>query len=334
MANAPTSDTVLILTDRDDHTSDLIVSALHRRRVPVVRLDPGFGFHMEVTLDRDRMAWRGRIGDDHHTAQLENVVGVLWRWPTPPAGHPAIADPAARAWAAHQDRLALYGVLKTLPVRWLNHPSRFEIANNKPGQLLTAAACGMAIPDTIITTGGRKARAWASGRDILSKPFHAQGVDPDNMVIARRADPATIPDELGAATNFQQVIPGPSIRLTVVGKDLFAVRVNGSDDLDGELDWRPVQDQLTYDQVEVPAGIARSVVKYMRSYGLEYGAFDFIDGPDGWVFLECNPSGMYGFVEIKCGLPITDAIAAHLYDKSRPLLSPLETGTGITAPRP
>lgn len=31
-----------------------------------------------------------------------------------------------------------------------------------------------------------------------------------------------------------------------------------------------------------------------------------------WVFLECNPSGMYGFVEIQVGLPITEAFADHL----------------------
>src|SRR4051794_19085110 len=107
--------TVLVLTSADDHTSDLIVSALHAKGARVMRIDPGAcPVHIDARLDG--VEWRGEVVDEHRAARLEDVVGVLWRWPTPPAGHPGIADPRERAWAARQDTLGLYGVLKALPV--------------------------------------------------------------------------------------------------------------------------------------------------------------------------------------------------------------------------
>ncbi|MUN41692.1 MvdC/MvdD family ATP grasp protein [Actinomadura litoris] len=87
--------TVLILTDTDDQTVDLIVHELQRRDASVVRLDPGAGpIHLDARLDGDR--WRGLVGDEHRAVRLDEVVSVLWRWPGLPAGHPDIGDPAAR----------------------------------------------------------------------------------------------------------------------------------------------------------------------------------------------------------------------------------------------
>ncbi|MFD0685495.1 MvdC/MvdD family ATP grasp protein [Actinomadura fibrosa] len=145
--------TVLILTDTTDHTVDLIVHELQQREATVVRLDPGAGpIRIDARLDGDR--WRGHVGDEHRAARLEEVTSVLWRWPGLPTGHPAITDPAARAWAAREDLLALRGILRTLPARWISHPAAIATAGDKAGQLVTARRCGLEVPDTLITTSG------------------------------------------------------------------------------------------------------------------------------------------------------------------------------------
>ncbi|SCF90374.1 MULTISPECIES: hypothetical protein [unclassified Streptomyces] len=54
----------------------------------------------------------------------------------------------------------------------------------------------------------------------------------------------------------------------------------------------------------------------LNRLGLPYGAFDFVVTPeDEWVFLEVNPSGQYGFIEVATGLSITAAIADYLEGK-------------------
>ncbi|GAA2626618.1 hypothetical protein GCM10010411_74480 [Actinomadura fulvescens] len=219
-----------------------------------------------------------------------------------PTGHPAITDPAARAWAAREDLLALHGILHTLPARWINHPAAAAAANHKAHQLVTAHACGLPVPDTLFTTSGTGVAAWAGGRRILYKAHHAQGADHDTMVTATPADPAQLPHHLGAASCFQPIIDGPSIRVTVIGHQQFAVRITGGPP--GLVDWRPVQDRLHFTPIPVPSPVTAGLRRFMTRYGLEYGAFDFIQQHDGtWVFLGGQP---FRYVRI-CGDPIRPA---------------------------
>jgi glutathione synthase/RimK-type ligase-like ATP-grasp enzyme len=51
----------------------------------------------------------------------------------------------------------------------------------------------------------------------------------------------------------------------------------------------------------------------MGELGMQYGAFDFIETPEGeHVFLEVNPSGEWGMLEKDLGYPISEAIADAL----------------------
>jgi len=119
--------------------------------------------------------------------------------------------------------------------------------------------------------------------------------------------------ELGAASMFQDIIEGQHVRATFVGHEAFAVAISGAD----RIDWRGIPD-VTYTPTDVPPSLRTSVLRYMDGFGLEYGAFDFvIDASGSWVFLECNPLGMYGFVEIATGLPITKAIVDRLCEPVR-----------------
>ncbi|MBX6765597.1 MAG: hypothetical protein IRY90_00300 [Actinomadura rubrobrunea] len=310
--------TVLVVTSPDDHTADLIVSELLSRGENVMRLDPGSGF-VELEAELTAGQWRNTVRDEHRTFRLEDVVSVLWRWPTPPAGHPPIVDPDRRTWAAREDAAALFGILRSLPVRWINHPDRVAAANWKPVQLTAAADAGLTVPPTLITTSGELARRWAARRDVLYKAFHAQGVDDCEMVMATPVDPHELPPELGAASMFQEIIGGAQVRATFVGDDAFAVIISGAE----RIDWRGDPD-VTYTITDVPPLVHARVRRYMDRFELEYGAFDFVVEPGGdWVFLECNPLGMYGFVEIATGLPITTAIATRL---CTPVRSPVVSG--------
>ncbi|MGI5165119.1 MvdC/MvdD family ATP grasp protein [Spirillospora sp. CA-253888] len=308
------------MTDADDHTADLIVSELTQRGETVMRLDPGAaGVDMDVELTGGR--WRNVIQDEHRAVRLEDVVSVLWRWPTPPAGHPAIVDDACRAWAAREDTAALHGVLRSLPVRWINHPGAVAMANFKPVQLRAANEVGFTVPPTLITTSGEMARRWAARREVLYKAFHSQGVDDCRMVMATPVNGAELPPQLGAASMFQEIVGGRQVRVTCVGRVAFAVVITGAD----RVDWRGIPN-VGYRPLDVPRDVHRALLLYLSRFGLEYGAFDFvIDDSGDWVFLECNPLGMYGFVEIATGLPITKAIADRL---CTPLSSP------VTDPRP
>ncbi len=112
---------------------------------------------------------------------------------------------------------------------------------------------------------------------------------------------------------FQEWIPKAfDVRLTVVGDRCFAVAVHAGSP-EAEVDWRSRYDDLRYEVCETPDEVRRSVVAYLRAFGLIFGAFDFSVTPDGrWWFLECNPAGQWGWIAEETGLPIAGAIADEL----------------------
>jgi hypothetical protein len=301
---------ILIVTARCDYTSDLIVAELNSRDVPVLRLDPSDEEPVSLTAHLAPDGWDGTISQGGRSAALAEIRSVMWRWAWAPPGHQAISDPEHRTWAAKEDQAGIMGVLKTLPARWVNHPDR-AAALSKAAQLVAAQTAGFATPPTLITNNGDAAAAWAAASppgDLLYKAFFCQGVQDGGMVPASRIDPARLPcGDLYAASTFQQVITGQPIRVTVVGDRIFAAVIEGQD---GRLDWRPGQQDAALHPVPVPPDTQARLRCFMAGSGLSYGGFDFITDHDGqWWFLEVNPSGQYGFVEIKAGLPITAAIA-------------------------
>lgn len=79
------------------------------------------------------------------------------------------------------------------------------------------------------------------------------------------------------------------------------------------MDWRADYASLTYEPVDVPPDLVKSLIQYLDVFGLNYGAFDFVVEPDGtWRFLECNPNGQWLWLEHETGLPIARALATLL----------------------
>jgi glutathione synthase/RimK-type ligase-like ATP-grasp enzyme len=76
-------------------------------------------------------------------------------------------------WAEREARAGFGGVLGALRCRWLNHRHRNAIAESKPLQLATAAACGLAIPDTFITNDPEAARTFVTAQEggAIYKPL-------------------------------------------------------------------------------------------------------------------------------------------------------------------
>jgi len=61
--------------------------------------------------------------------------------------------------------------------------------------------------------------------------------------------------------------------------------------------------------VTVPTSLSCALLVILRHYGLNYGAFDVIQEPDGrYYFLELNPNGQYLWIELLTGAPMSLAM--------------------------
>ncbi|MBX9392128.1 ATP-grasp ribosomal peptide maturase [Streptomyces sp. TRM72054] len=307
--------TVLILTNDEDVTADMVVVHLHASGVPVVRLDPadligGAALSGEYVHG----TFRGHLWSAGRLVSMDGLRSVWVR--RPGAAATRVAEPSA--WLTEESSQALYGMLRSSGARWMNHPDAARRARHKPWQLRLAQRCGLPVPATLITTFPQAARDFAERfPDLVVKPVSgAHPQEPPRAVPTSRV----APDADFAAVAFgptllqRRIAKRADIRLTVVGERLLAARKPTAPDADPEeVDVRFAPDRTPWRCTEVPPRVAEGVRSYLREAELAYGAFDFVEDADGtWWFLECNQSGQFGFVEADTGQPIARTIAEWL----------------------
>ncbi|MDT0378404.1 ATP-grasp ribosomal peptide maturase [Streptomyces sp. DSM 42041] len=313
---------VLVVAEDRDATADLVVRELERRERPVMRFDlADFPAHLALSIDHGGSPWRGVLEDGLRRVRVEEVGAVYYRRPRPPAG-PELLDEPYRTWAGQQALSGLLGALYALPasVVWLNRPDVDAIAAHKPGQLPVAAQYGLHTPRTLITNDPAMAREWCAelGAPVVCKPLSGGPLDHGDgrrqAVPTHLIDPAELDDTVKLTAHlFQEWVPKAyEVRLTVVGRRCMATEIHAGSDAAYE-DWRTDYDALTYKPCDVPARVRAGVLAWLDHFGLSYGAFDFAVTDSGrWTFLECNPSGQWGWIEARAGLPITAAITDFL----------------------
>ncbi|MFE4665278.1 ATP-grasp ribosomal peptide maturase [Streptomyces sp. NPDC056716] len=305
------------MTRLDDSTADLVLEELARRRVPVVRLDPG-DFPSEVTVKAglDESGLGGTIDTTTRSLALDHVRSVYWRRPRPYAGPPGLGS-AESQWCAEQARYGLGGILAALlpESHYVNHPWANRAAEYKPAQLTAAAHCGFRLPPTLLTNDPAAARDFASEHGpVVYKPlYNSNYADEGGRGLTVWVEEVALDDlDTGVAATvhlFQRrVAKTADVRLTAVGDRLFAVRIDGSPGLD----WRRHYDALRYSLIEPPPDIAKAVHAYLAHFRLAFGAFDFgLDQAGGWHFYECNPNGQFAWFPD----PITDQIVNAIADQ-------------------
>ncbi|MCX5381140.1 ATP-grasp ribosomal peptide maturase [Streptomyces sp. NBC_00091] len=302
---------VLVVTNLDDPTADLVIDELHGRGVPVVRFDSGdFPTTLSFAARITPQGIQGSLTTPTRSADLTKIRSMYYRRPSGFA-FPHLDEQTAR-FAITQARYGLGGVVASLPTcLYVNHPHRIGDAEFKPSGLVAAVASGFRVPSTLITSDPIEAREFISRyQSVIYKPLSTPLYRLDGVSATVKVEKVTadeIDDSIsGTAHLFQHVVDKVAdVRLTVMGEEIFAVRIDS--DL---LDWRTDYSKLRYSVVELPDGIEESIRAYLSHFGLVFGAFDFaVDTVGQWWFLECNPSGQWAWLEPETGLPMTSAMA-------------------------
>ncbi|WP_436776105.1 ATP-grasp ribosomal peptide maturase [Yinghuangia sp. YIM S09857] len=310
---------VWVVTQADDSTADLVILELHRRGVPVVRFDSGdFPHSLSVTgeIGGQGVGWRGSLATASRTSALDRVRALYYRRPSG-FSYPALSSQDAK-FATAQARYGLGGIVASLPgCLYVNHPHRIGDAEFKPAGLASAVACGFSVPRTLVTNEPEAAKAFAQRHaPVLFKPLWCsawQDVRGDWCAPAVAPVTAEAIDEQVSSTMhlFQEVVrKSGDIRTTVIGDRVFSVLIESE-----LLDWRDNYDALAYRVIDTPGRVRTCIDRYMRSFGLVFGAFDFAYTAEGeWIFLECNPSGQFAWLEPRTGLRMVAALADLLQE--------------------
>lgn len=303
---------VLVATEADDLTADMVITELNRRGVPVARFNPddiGADLTVSARFGGCPVPVAGQLRTPSRTVALSRVRSVYWRRPVWPSfGH---LGPDDARFAAAQTRYGLGGTLYALdgPL-WVNHPLRNAAADYKPAQLAVAQRLGLTVPPALVTNDPDEARAFVGSHDqVIFKtlrwtPYQRDGVPVTGWAATEIDERVSLVPHL-----FQAAVDKVAdLRVLVFGREVFAVRIES-----GTLDWRKDYSALSYRVVDLPDHAEKALLACLDHYGLVSGSFDFAVGKGGDLWwLELNPNGQWGWLEESTGLAMSAAFAELL----------------------
>lgn len=309
----------LVVTNKRDLTSDLIVLELKRRELPYIRLNTeDFANSLIACYPTHESVWDVVIGDSSFCTS--DVDAAYFRRPEPISVPHDVANDG-RLYCVMEWHAALESLYWELDDRWLNAPHNIMLAENKLRQLRLASQCGMKIPETLATNDPKAAAAFCQDRQVIGKPFRQALISlegAESVIFTTRI-------HIDATTDSQAIKVAPMIlqkevqkqfdvRVTVVGEKIFAASIDSQSNPETQVDWRrSSKPDLRHLIHELPAPLSAQCVQLTKMLGLRFGAIDFVLDPHGeYWFLEINPNGQWGWIESRTDLPIANAIVNEL----------------------
>jgi len=328
---------VLIVTHSGDLHADRIIPLLAAKGALPLRINlDAFprDYQLCQLIENRHCVNRLRLLPEEQWIDLD-TVGAVWMRKSAEFSYLS-ADLAQqeRAYARLETEQALFSMLYTLDCYWMSHPRAVRGALWKGEQLERARQMGFRVPASIMTNSPDQVRQFRQriAGPIIFKSMSTPTLAADDVDVEQRISGTlitTIVDddmlaELDAvrelSCHFQEYIPKRhELRVTVVGRRVFAAVLHSQDDPRTTIDSRDMSAPIRYEACSLAPEIERRCVDFVRSYGLEFGALDLIVTPeDDIVFLENNPAGQFLYVqELVPELRILEALADTLHQEAQ-----------------
>jgi hypothetical protein len=312
---------ILIITQSQDLTADFVIRHLTA------------GHHRYLRLDTDRLGTPecnfGFVDGPLLHLAGETVspaaIGAVWyrRFATP-----SLLDRTAqqhRDFVRRELASVMDAFLESIPNdRAINAAEADRLSGNRLLQAGRARAVGLAVPATLVTQQVEAARAFVAQHDeaVTKAISYGRTSSPENDpgLFAHTSPVSSGTDLSGVAACpalLQEKVPKRwEWRVTSVGREVFAARIDALGH--AALDWRERPDVLSaFERADLPDPVRGQLMALADLSGIVYGAHDLIETPDGrFVFLETNPAGQWGWLEVTLGLPVGRAIADELIERA------------------
>jgi glutathione synthase/RimK-type ligase-like ATP-grasp enzyme len=189
----------------------------------------------------------------------------------------------------------------------VNRPASMASNNSKPYQLELIRACGLSVPETIITTDPDVVMAfWKKHQDVIYKSVSSQ-----RSIVARlrKSDIDRLPEVACCPTQFQRFIKGTDYRVHVLENKVFSSRIVSEAD-----DYR-YSAETTIISAPIPTEVAAKCILLTEKLGLLFSGIDLRLSDNGeWFCFEANASPGYTCFADE-GARITPELAGFLAGK-------------------
>lgn len=316
---------VLLITNKQDITTDFIVRELTKQNLTFYRLNTEeIGTSVQLNFNLDDGVYEIIDTIVELTINLADITNVYYRRPEIKSDFPETTSSEKiflqRELLASLDHL--YTVLSD--ARWLNSIPAIRKAENKPYQLLIAKELGFDTPSSLITNSPRKAMAFfekLNGQCIIKPLRHGliqEGLEERIVFTSKVTLDETNNERIASCPVYLQkhIQKKADIRVTVVGEKVFAAMIDSQQSEESQVDWRRSVQSPKHSKIDLPLEINNKCVALVKRMNLQFGAIDFVlDKNSAYIFLEINPNGQWAWIERQLGYPIAKTITQILLEK-------------------
>lgn len=308
---------ILLLSNRDDLTTDFIASKLHEQGTEYIRINSEDITEREFTIVPNKSIW---IGSGDSEVSLNFINSIYFR--RIPSVFLPDQNQSHRNFINRERKDFLEGLSLCFNAYWLNPLWATLAGERKIFQLMLAKEIGLRPPETIVSNNPKKVSEFIDKYiDVIIKPithgFLVEGGEAFSIYTST-LDRSAINsmDQLFEAPVLvqQKIATGLDIRATIVGENVYSVAIEKEDKT--AIDWRRPELKKNFNICDLPIKLQKKLILLNQRLGLTYSAIDLIQQKDEeFYFLEVNPVGEWLWLELELGLPISDDIIHNLTDK-------------------
>ncbi|HEX3721445.1 MAG TPA: hypothetical protein VHV31_01560 [Nitrolancea sp.] len=344
--------TILFITNPDEDAHIFpVINELARRGHEMQIFNPGaFPLTATLTVDSSPAGPRTFIQWAEQEIDLSTVASVWYRRP----GNfdlPEELLPKEAEWIKGEAAALINGIYANTDALWVSEPHNLRRADLKLLQLRLAQQLGFRIPDYTVTNDPQRARAFLDAHPdgVIAKGLWMPTImveDRAGMIYTHRVTPEDaeyLESVRYGPTYLQALVPKKrDIRVTVIGDQIFPTAIDSMVVEASQIDFRKADIMdLPHTVITLPEPVERACLQIVKQLGLQFGAIDLLETPDGdFVFLENNPNGQWYWVEMMTGQPMARAMADLLErgvierGDTRTLVSPAEIPPRALRPLP
>ncbi|GAB3357762.1 hypothetical protein [Lysobacter tyrosinilyticus] len=268
----------------------------------------------------------------YRTFNVRDIDAVwLRRWYHPSASsdlHPA--DIRFAKGEAGEYVRSMMDVLDMDDRFWINPLQAKRRADRKAVQLMQAKAVGLSIPQTLLSNDPQRIRAFFNAHDgrVIYKPYVPAVWNSDGGMYSTFTSPlneALLEHDISlsqAPGIYQSLVDKDyELRITVMGRSIFASRIDSQQDGYYLTDWRAnvSRNPIRSRRHQLPAHIEQQCLALVERMGLVFGCIDVIVTPEGdYIFLEINEMGQFLWLEQEDpDVPLLDCFTRFLHSRNR-----------------
>jgi len=308
---------VLLISNKEDITTDCVVNSLHKRSVPFYRLNTEeIGTFVFLNLDISK--GRYTLYDAHLNKEfdLKGFKSVYYRRPEIPKFDSTQLNDIEQKFLSRECWKTIEGLCKLLSTAfWISPLSAIREAENKIWQLKVAKEIGFCIPDSTITNTPSRYNIFMdrNNHDCVVKALSSAklGKESDEVAFTHKLEQSYDEHTIKLCPSYlqQNIHRDYDVRVIVIGTEVYAFSIRLADGNTDFIDWRAEEAPLKYEHVVIPEDVSRMCQCLVKKMNLSFGAIDLIKGIDGnYYFLEINPNGQWAWLEAETGVRLSDKI--------------------------